>query len=393
MTNKIVLLLLILTLAACKSHEPGFNVVPVSEIEETEKSREGLYYALPRTRVIVDVEVKKTMSYRGPYADYASKYLGLNNVTKEDKTAFEIQDIKISTVYEPDPEQFYFVEFKEKDNEEKRNLMMELTESGLIVNVNDTTEFQTSRKVTSMTDNKKEEDFNETFSYLPDKNLYEKVDTVFQKVRRDTFTTTKRILKRKMVQKNEEQKAKEAANFILKVRDQKMNLITGYQETPYSQGTMKYMFDQLDNMEKKYLKLFTGMQTSKTLNYRFSFMPPANVDSIEENLFRFSRDQGVLQNNADSSGEVVTLKIERQQRPGKMYEHIKAKYDKEQGNSGFYYRLPEKANILVKQKEKPLAEVLMQISQFGVVNTLPERYDKLRFYPSSGMIKTINSNK
>ncbi|MGM0612780.1 MAG: DUF4831 family protein [Bacteroidota bacterium] len=390
--NKIILFLLILTLAACKSHEPGYNVVPVSEIEENEKSGEGLYYALPRTRIIVDVQVKKTMKYRGPYADYASKYLGLDNVTKENKSSFDIQDINISTIYEADPEQFYFVELNEENNQGARNLMLELTESGIIANVNDTATFNTSSQVVFMSDNDESDDFNKTFSYFPDKNLYEKVDTIIEEVTRDTITFKKKVLKRKMVEKSTEKKAQEAADFILKVREQKMNLITGYQETAYSQETMKYMFDRLNDMETKYLKLFTGMQASETLSYRFSYMPPDNVYRINEKIFRFSEEKGVLEEDGEQ-GDIVSLEINRQRRTKNMYEHIKANYDKDKEHNGFYYRLPEDANILVKQNEKPLAEMILQISQFGVVNSLPASYNNLRFYPSSGMIKTINTKE
>ncbi|MCF8217480.1 MAG: DUF4831 family protein [Bacteroidales bacterium] len=390
--NKIILFFLILTLASCKSHEPGFNVVPVSEVNESENSNEGLYYALPRTRIMVDVQVKKTMSFRGPYAEYASKYLGLDNVTEENKSSFDIQDIKISTIYEADPEQFYFVELNYEDNPRAANLMLELTESGIIANVNDTAGFNTSNQVVFMNDKEKNDDFSKTFSYIPDKNMYEKVDTVIQEVTRDTVTFKKRVLKRKMVQKTTEQKAQEAADFILKVREQKMNLITGYQETPYPQETMEYMFDRLKDMEDKYLKLFTGMQASETLNYRFSFTPPDNVYRINEKLFRFSEEKGVLEKGSEQ-GEIVSLEINRQRRTKNMYEHIKANYNKDKQRNGFYYRLPEDANIRVKKNEKPLAEVILQISQFGVVNSLPARYNNLRFYPSSGMIKTVNTKE
>ncbi|MFW6019547.1 MAG: DUF4831 family protein, partial [Bacteroidales bacterium] len=337
--NKIILLFLIFSLAACKSHEPGFNVVPVSEIDEHEKSGEGLYYALPRTRIIIDVKVEKTMTYRGPYAEYASKYLGLENVNKENKSSFKIQDINLSTIYEADSNQFYFVELNDEENPRTHDLMLELTESGIIANVNDSSDFNTSSPLIFMSDNNEDDDFSKTFSYFPDKNLYEKVDTITQEVTRDTLTFKKQVLKRKMVQKSSKQKAQETADFILKVRDQKMNLITGYQETAYSQETMKYMFDRLQDMEDKYLKLFTGMQTSETLKYRFSFVPPDNVYRIDEKLFRFSEEKGILKNDKEE-GDIVSLKIDRQRRTKSMYEHIKANYDNNKENKGFYYRFP-----------------------------------------------------
>lgn len=389
--KKIFVLLMIFSLAACKTQQQ-FNVVPVSDIQDTEQEKkEGVYYALPRTHITVDVSVVKTQSFRGPFAEYASKYLGINNVIKENESSYELKDIKISTFFEPDPDQFYFVEFGKPEKDKSTRLMLELTEAGLLVDVNNPSEFNASGRMTYTLDDESN-DYSKTFKYFPDQNLYEKVDTIIQEITHDTITIERRILKRKMVEKSSEQKAKEAADFILKLREQKMNLITGYQETPYSRETLEYMFKELENMENEYLKLFIGLQTTQVLNYRYTYLPPGNVYNIEAPLFKFSSEKGVVDVDY-GSGQMVYLHVERQRNAHKMLEHIKTNFDPERERNGFYYRMPEYAKITVKQGIVPKAEALYPISQFGVVNSLPPVYDKIRFYPSTGMIRTIDTTE
>ncbi len=386
--KKILILLTILSLAACKTQN-NFNVVPVSDIQQTEEKKEGVYYALPRTHVTVDVSVVKTQSFRGPFAGYASRYLGMENVIRENSSSYEIRDIKISTFFEPDPDQFYFVEFMESGQQDDRQIMMELTEAGLIVDVNSPSEFNASGRMTYTMD-EESNDYSKTFKYFPDQNLYEKVDTIIQQITQDTITIERKILKRKMVEKSTEQKAKEAADFILKVRDQKMNLITGYQETPYSKETLEYMYKELENIENDYMRLFTGLKTTQVLNYRYSYLPPSNIYNIEEPLFRFSTRHGVVDADFDD-GQMVYLQVERQRNAHKMLEHIKSNFNAEQEKNGFYYRMPEYARLTIKLGIVPKAEALYPISQFGVVNSLPAAYNKIRFYPSTGMIRTIDT--
>lgn len=389
--KKYLVLILILSLAGCKTSEK-FSVVPVSDLpEKEEEKKQGIYYALPRTFINIDVQVIKKKSFRGPFAEYASKYLGIENVITENKTSYEIKDIKISTFYEPDPEQFYFVEFSQSDFKAQQDLMMELTESGLIVDVNNPSEFNASGRLTYTLD-KESNDYSKTFKYFPEKNLYEKVDKVIRRIKRDTTTIEKQVLKRKMVEKSTEQKAKDAADFILKTREQKMKLLTGYQETPYSKETMKYMYEELEKMEEKYLKQFTGLTTQEVLNYRYTYLPPDSVFNIREPLFRFSSDEGVLKTDR-KKGQKVTLYVDRQRNTRKMQKHIKKNLDSENEHTGFFYRLPEQARLTIKKGNTPKAEALYPISQFGIVNALPPEYDKIRFYPSTGMIRSIDTKE
>jgi hypothetical protein len=87
----------------------------------------------------------------------------------------------------------------------------------------------------------------------------------------------------------------------------------------------------------------------------------------------------------------VYLQVERQRNAREMQKHIKRNFNPERENNGFYYRLPEQAKVTVMLGKNPKAEALYPISQFGVVNSLPPGYDKIRFYPSTGMIRSVDT--
>lgn len=397
--KKLLFLLVLITFAACKSSQM-FQVSPVKDLNQHAdslaeistkkdmKQKQGVYYALPRTNVIVKVSVRKTDYYPGPYAEYASRYLGIDNVIDQSKSTYDILDIKISTHHEPDPQQFYFVEFLEPGDKNNKRLMLELTESGLLANVNNTSDFDVKTKLNYSVDEDRS-DLSETFKYFPDENLYERVDTIIQEVTRDTVTIKKRILKRKMVEKSMEQKAQEAAEFILKVREQRMKLITGYQEISYSRETMEYMYDELEKIENDYLKLFTGLQASHTMHYRYTHTPLKSTVEFHEPLFYFSKTEGVKE--AALNAEPVYLHLDTKHDGALLRKNISINdtLESDQAN-GFYYRMPQAANIKVYLGEELKAEAVYPVSQFGTIHSLPAYYDKIRFYPSSGMIKTID---
>ncbi len=107
----------------------------------------GFYYALPRTCLKIDVRVIKTLNIPGPFANYAEKYLGLENVNTYQNSNFEIAKVEVNAFIRPDPEQYYFVEYGEQALKEEENLKLALTQAGLLVAINKTEEVKNLDKV------------------------------------------------------------------------------------------------------------------------------------------------------------------------------------------------------------------------------------------------------
>lgn len=361
-----------------------FTVIPVTDNMEPPKSG-GVFYALPRNIVVVEIIVTETEKIRGPYAQFAGKYLGLSNVQLTNSKSYELNDIKIHAFAEADPDNFYYI--LPGNWKQNKRLWVELSESGLVKTINEKPEITLDDKIETISE-LGSEDYSKTFKYFVDANVYEKTDTIIEKVNLDSLTIEKKILRKQLVEKSLEQKAGEAANFIMKLKENRINLITGFQEIPYEKGTVEYMYSELEKLENEYMKLFTGLTVTHTLKYRFNYIPESNVFTATKPLFKFSQTFGVLKED-NENGELVYIEIDRARNTKKLEKIVTPKPDSKEKNHGYYYRIPEFAKFTIKQGMNLKAEANLIIGQFGVVSYLPARKSKIQFYPETGAIKKI----
>ena len=355
--------------------------------------REGIFYALPRTVIRIEVTIDRVENYKGPYADYAEKYLGLKNVVTANSVEYKIADIQVTTSAQPDPDQYYFVEMNGRLSKNTQEGMMALTESGLIIGTNpgagDTVteeqKFITRQTVPLIHE---EDVFPEIFRYSSDVNFFEKVDTIIRKVNIDTMSLERQYLKRTMVEKSPDQKAKEAADYISKIKDNRFNLVSGFQEVNYNKETLEYMDTQLTTLLKEYMKLFTGISIHKTESFIFYYTPNPNQVNAEVPIFRFLKSKGAIDLD-ESGGKIVTIKVQRSGTTGAV-----ANYQKRGEGAGkahgFYYRIPELARVTVKVDENLQKETQCLVSQLGVISSLPPSRWKVRFYKETGGIRGMS---
>ena len=213
------------------------------------------------------------------------------------------------------------------------------------------------------------------------------MDTIIRKVNIDTMTMERQYLKRTVIEKSPDQKAKEAADFITKIKDTRFNLISGFQEVNYNKETLEYMDAQLKTMEKEYMKLFTGISIHKTLNFNFVYTPNPNQVNMEMPVFKYSKTKGVIELD-EPGGKVVTVKIQRSGTTSALSAFLK-KLPDDKKEHGFYYRIPEQARVTVKLDENLQDETQCLVSQLGVVTYLPANKWKAAFYQETGGIKWI----
>ncbi|MCK5857348.1 MAG: DUF4831 family protein [Bacteroidales bacterium] len=373
--------LLIIMLSACST----YNVIPIGENTEAPKTA-GFYYSLPRTVLTIDITVTRVDKISGPYAKYASKYLGIKDPVLKNITTYDLTDISINTYAEPDPEQYYYVDLKKYNPIKAKSMMIALSESGLIQDLNDNSDkkVEQDKKESS---NRKKIDYSETFKYFADNNLVERVDTIIEQISMDTVTIEKRTLKRSMVEKSMEQKAKEAADFIMKIKEQRLDILTGAQEVPYSEATVKFMSEELEKLEKEYMMMFVGITESEVMHFRYYYLPKSDLYSASIPLFKFSRTLGIVKDD-NAPGDMVYIHIDRARNTKNLEKFAKSNSNGD-GKHGFYYRIPEYAKFTIKQTETLKAEASFLIAQFGVVTSLPAKYSKVQFYPNSGAIRKV----
>ncbi len=349
--------------------------------------KKGFVYALPQTYIRVDVTVVKHEHLKGPYAEYAAKYLDLEDVVMNDYDEYEITGAELSTVAVPDPSQYYFAEIDPKAAKDGKATLFSLTESGLAMGFNGATGTESLKEISGKSvDNGSI--YNDIFKYFAETNLYEETDTIIKKVVVDTAVIEKKYFEHRWVEKSDEQKAVEAANMISKIRENRFNLLTGYQEVAYDAGSITYMDEQLKEMEKEYLSLFTGLTIDKTYKYSFTALPKADAESTLLPVFTFSERNGVAGTGA-SGGEKVNLRIEKTGEINQLSEKLAAVNQDGKDGQGFFYRIPGTALVSLEVSKDIKIQKTCAISQLGVIASLPANASVVQFHPETGGVRAI----
>ena len=103
--NKILLSVL---LAACAATAVAqTNVVPLEKGSAVPQNH--VVYFLPRTEIVVSVEQQKVIRRAGRFANYAKRFLSLNDVVIKDTSFYRIAKIDITDHQIPDSTKRYAV--------------------------------------------------------------------------------------------------------------------------------------------------------------------------------------------------------------------------------------------------------------------------------------------
>ncbi len=371
--------------AGCSSQAP---VVSSGHISKIDTDHPVLYYLLPRTVVAVDVTVKKTTVIPGPYAGYAEQLLGLGNVIFSPSSNFEIAGVDINGFAEPDPSQLYYISIPQME-EQKHDFYLSLSEEGLIKSVN--TPFDGEMVAGKPDQSKDYGDFgtDATFNYFIDINLMEQVDTIVEHIRMDTLTLQRQTLRRSWVEKSEELRAREVANYILEIREKKFDLISGFQEINYSKEALEYMYKEMDRLENDYLDLFTGITYTQFIRYRFMHTPGGDHAGQGLPLFYFSSSDGISLNDEGNATE-VKIHYQASGATAQLKSSLNQRlFVNPTQRAGFYFRIPEYADVQLHIGTKKRAEARMLVNQFGVVSKLPYHQQEIQYYPGTGSIHSV----
>ncbi len=350
--------------------------------------RDGIFYIMPRTVLKVDITLRIDEYLKGPLSEYAEKYFGIDDAIKFDYTTYEIENVEIGTLSEPDPEQVYYIEPGDPTSKELKTLLIQLNNSGYLVGANNIDlDFATG-------ENKKQlviyEDIDingETAEFIIDGKVRAKVDTIIRKVAVDTIIMEKHFYRTRIIKKTNEELATEAMNKIERIRDSRYKLLTGFQETAYSAGTIAYMDGELREQEIEYMALFRGKSFTGFDQFTFYYTPPAKPEKGGVNLFNFSSGTGIT-TAGSSSGEKVLLNI-KSGGVAEVVDGFPIPARAEGYQSGIFYRIPETCEIILEWDGDEISNGRFVINQFGTIRNLEHKNFKLEFHPETGGVKTI----
>ena len=330
---------------------------------------EGVVYALPQTGIRVHVKATCEHFVHGPFQLYAQKMLGIENASSSDADRWNIDEMKIEVFSEPDPDQVHKAMGPSAQ-------MVSLTESGILAGINtkvkpELSEIQTQYFLTKNLDKQVK------FTDLSIWSFYSPADS------------TKNF---KMVSKNMDQKAAEAAETLFNLRNSRFALLTNANDEPLPDGkSFEIMVQELGKMEENYLSLFIGKSSKQTCEFSFDFIPGQKTAKGEV-IFRFSEERGVLP-KSDLSGRPIVIEVNKSENLAVKQNGLSGSENPNAGKSGLYYRMPGVAEIRIVDGSAQLAGARAPITQFGTVAAVPEdlldgNY-KLEFFPTTGAIKSI----
>jgi hypothetical protein len=344
--------------------------IKVSKVGSNEVNSEsnGLFYALPQTVIQVDILVNKIQKVKGPYAEYADQMLGLSNSTSVNSTEYELKDVRLTAFNEPDPAEYYFIQIPNKQKDRKA-IELFLTSDGIISGVGISPQTISNKKQHSI-------DLSDARVDIPEfanPSVFERMDTVIKRISLDTTIIEQKFFRKTSAAKSVEQKAREAAEFILKLDESMYNLINGYQEVNYEKGTMEFMYNQMKSMKQDYLELFKGIKNVSGETYTFFFVIDKN--NPVETLCKFSISKGILPKTA-TSGDIIQIQASSLNKTSALKTEAEKLSTGQREAHGLYYRIPDKANVAIKIGGQVKIETPIVINQFGVVTFLP--YTSLR---------------
>ena len=352
-----------------------------------EPSGIGVFYTLPRTVLKVDVWIKTQENIKGPFADYADKYFGFDNMVNYDYTSYNIEDVSITALHEPDPLQVYYAESGEPISKEQKTLFLELDRAGMLLSANNYDEVKPETHVSDgqiVVYQSDDDATDRVFDFIRSSKIRSISDTIIRRVTIDTTVVEKQFLRTRITDKSNEDMAREVLGKIEEIRDAKLKLLTGYQEIAYAEGTIKFMHSELHKLENEYLDLFRGKRFSGVEHYTYFVTPQKETGPQSIPVFKFSESTGVSPWRG-SSGENVTLEI-NSNGYSRVVENYSLPPKGETDQTGLYYRIPGMADIVLTLDDKELFNGKFIVNQLGTIKNLDAHNFRVRFDPETGGI-------
>jgi len=159
----------------------------------------GIWYLLPQTRIEVVVHAKRTELVKGPYAAFAPRYLGIENVINTQTVFWQLEDIELNTTPVPDPSQLYYVSIGNMDSVSiPFSMHLNFNSFGTLTG---SETIESNYRVGRTFMSPPQPTYSSVFKHHAESNLFEMVDTIIERVVMDSITVETKVLRTKMVER------------------------------------------------------------------------------------------------------------------------------------------------------------------------------------------------
>lgn len=330
-------------------------VLPSAVSAQKSSDSEGyVNYSLPSTTLVLDVEALREGFYAGPYARYAEKYLGIK-ARQKDEVKWQVTKVAITPVVEADLSRRYTLSVKKNAPDLS---FLSLSSAGLVAfSDGNTGAGRTWRFPVSGS-----ADFSDKGV---SSNLRSESATLYRNDKKESAFNRVSVQQNMVVEKSLEQKAAEAAQMIVDLRKQRLQIVTGDTDATYSGEAMGAAIAELTRLENEYMSLFVGYSDFQTQNMSFDVVPSADRESQMYVAFRISDTAGLVPSD-NLSGKPVVLEIIPQE--------ISKPEIGVQGSSKAQvvnYLIPATCTVKVKEGSDLLIQSRVPVYQLGVLSSMP----------------------
>lgn len=336
-----------------------------TKILTAEKHNEyGLVYFLPTTALRIDATAEIKRSVRGEFYQYARKFIGTDNVVKNDASEARITDIKVTPVGIANTETAYIMQLKPG-----ATTYLCVADDGMLLAINKKAEAPESLSKTRKTG------IPTTSSGRTGQEYLKYVD--------EDFIASQSSLKQ----------AEMLAESLMDIRESKLALTRGTAESMPTDGRqLELMLASLEEQEKALTEAFTGFSETVTETRTFTYIPE---DEGREVVFRLSDFAGFVEAD-DLSGDPVYITVSESEVP-ELPVDAKGE-EKKLPKDAVIYALPGSGLITISAGDRPYYSARHELAQFGMTFGLaPTLFsDKKQpswaeFNPVTGALKAIGA--
>lgn len=314
-------------------------------------------YSLPMTTITLEVEAIQEKFYAGPYAKYAEKYLGIEART-ESKDTYTLGEIEMIPCIEADPSVRVAVNLGTSKNASAN--FLNFCSQGLIITSDSYTGKEAQWRFPSAADN------SEFASSGATSNLDSRTTTLYKSVKTASGLEKVPVQQTQVVEKSVERKAEETAAMIFRLRQKRLDIITGDTDATYSGEAMAAAIGEITRLEQEYLSLFIGKSLVDEQTVVFDVVPKAENGGNQMYIaFRLSDTQGLVP-ASNMSGRPIVLELQQDGTQSAGVSEVAAS-----AKGKIYYRQPATMLVKLLDGQKLIMQSRVPVYQLGQTLSFP----------------------
>ncbi len=314
----------------------------------------AIIYSLPSTTISLKVTADHESFVAGPYAKYAEKYLGIAARETSGDT-YTISSIEMVPYIEADPSVRVAVNLGTAKNAAANFLNM--CSQGIVIASDSYTGKPAQWRFPSVATQ------DEFASSGATSNLANRTTTLYKSVKTAEGLEKVPVQQTQVVEKSVEKKAEETAAMIFRLRQKRLDIITGDTDATYSGEAMDAAIKEITRLEQEYLSLFIGKSINDEQTVVFDVVPKAGNASQMYIAFRISDTQGLVP-ASNMGGRPIVLELQKEGDSG-VSEAATSSKDR------IFYRKPATVLAKVLDGQKLIMQSRIPVYQLGETLSIP----------------------